>query len=342
MFDMSTLEAMAYAIEGRNEEQLPAVVIDWEHETDLTAALTRPGQLQPIRHNDLKTASLHEGDLLLGRLGLTERDTEGIFEEADFIIHNGADVSFGKTWASLRLSNLQATKELAEMSLPRLIPFHYISSGSACSFATAAGYPEIRPTSVAQFPPPITAAPGYAASKWASEGFLENLHARHPDWPICIHRPSNIARAGQPHLDLVHNLRHFSRLLRTVPVAHGIAHGAIDSVNLDKVVRGVMEGVHHSDREKRGLGKKLRFLHHTGGDHLPLGDMRTWLGEFNEPASDQESCAEVEQVSFAEWARRAGEQGVHPTVVAFVQTIGKRGDIGFPHLIAEAAANGSV
>ncbi|RYP91124.1 hypothetical protein DL770_002747 [Monosporascus sp. CRB-9-2] len=388
MFDTSTLEAMAYAIEGRNEQQLPAIMIDWEHETGLTAALTRPGQLQPIRHNDLKTVvltgstgylgraildalvrdptvkkvhciavrharnrldmlelnkvSLHEGDLLLGRLGLTERDTQRIFGEADLIIHSGADVSYGRTWASLRLCNLQATKELAEMSLPRLIPLHYISSGSACSFATAAGYPEIRPTSVAQFPPPATAAPGYAASKWASEVFLENLHARHADWPICIHRPSHIARAGQPHLDLVHNLRHFSRLLRAVPVAHGIVHGAIDSVNLDKVVRGIMGGVQHSDGGTRGLGKKLRFLHHTGGDHLPLGDMRTWVGGFKEPAGDQEPCAEVEQVSFAEWARRAGEQGMHPTLVAFIQTIGKRGDIGFPYLIAEAAANGSM
>ncbi|CAJ2504343.1 Uu.00g117370.m01.CDS01 [Anthostomella pinea] len=391
MFDMSTLEAMASAIEGRGEHQSSSVVVDWEHEAGLTLAIAHAGHLQHVVHADSKTVVLtgstgylgsaildaliedpliksvyciavrdvgrrhipehskvtfYEGDLLRGRLGLSEQDAKRIFHEADMIIHNGADVSYGKTWASLRLCNLQATKELVEMSLPRLVPFHYISSGGACSFAAAAGCHEIGPVSVAQYPPPSTVAPGYAASKWASEVFLEKVHAHHPGWPIYIHRPSNIARAGEPHLDLIHNLRHFSRVMRAVPVARGSARGAIDSVDLGEVVRGIMGAIHPPDgEEEHGRDEKLRFLHHAGGDHLPLDDMRAWVAETGMGAADSEECrprSEVEQLPFADWARRGGEHGMDPVVVAFLQAFENRGEMVFPRLMGEVIVDRSM
>lgn len=380
LFDMSTLCTMASVIDNKGSQTLlPVIGIDWEKETSLTSVFTWPAPLKSIPYNILKTVVLtgstgylgraildalirdstvkrihciavrnaqmrhvldhkkvcvYEGDLLLSRLGLSEEDSQRVFEEADLIIHNGADVSYGKKWSSLRPCNLQATKEIAEMSNQRPIPFHYISSGAACSFAASAGCSDIPSSSVAHYPPPATGVLGYAASKWASEVFLEKLNARYRDWPICIHRLSNLARAGEPHLDLVHNLRYFSRLLRAVPVMHRGTTGVIDSVSLDKVVHGIMSALHY-----RG-GEKLRFVHHTGTRCLPLDDMGTWINDSNGTEKDTIHYHELEQMSFATWAKRAGEQGMHPTLVAFIQTFGKRGNIVFPRLATKGAVDG--
>lgn len=213
----------------------------------------------------------YEGDLALHHLGLSDRDVREIFDTANVIIHNGADVSYMKTHTSLRLPNLQATKELAEMSIHRMISFHYISSGGACSFAAAAGCKRLGPTSVAQFPPPTDSSPGYASSKWASEVFLEKLKAQHTSWPICIHRLSNIARIDTPQLDLVYNIQQFSRRLQAVPIIQSKVHGALDSVPLDTVVQGILQAI-----EGRPPSS-LRFLHHLGGIDLPINDIRSWV-----------------------------------------------------------------
>lgn len=54
----------------------------------------------------------HDGDLTLPRLGLTKESAKAIFEEADVVIHNGADVSHIKTFQNLRQANLESTMEL--------------------------------------------------------------------------------------------------------------------------------------------------------------------------------------------------------------------------------------
>lgn len=167
---------------------------------------------------------IHSGDLMLPRLGLQFTVDEGaIFDTADAVIHNGADVSYLKTYASLRAPNVGATKTLAELCLARKIPFHYISSVGACIFAAAGGGGRVScgPESVAGCPPPSSskAAPGYFSSKWASEVFLEKLKQEHADWPVWIHRPSSMSRVDNEDagLDLVHNIRRYARELGAVP-----------------------------------------------------------------------------------------------------------------------------
>lgn len=82
--------------------------------------------------------TLHEGDLKYPRLGLSKKCADLLFTQIDAIIHNGADISYLKTYPSVRLENVQSTKELAEMGLPRMIPYHYISLvGLACSLPPA-------------------------------------------------------------------------------------------------------------------------------------------------------------------------------------------------------------
>ncbi|KAH8767211.1 male sterility protein-domain-containing protein [Diaporthe sp. PMI_573] len=150
---------------------------------------------------------------MLPHFGLSHNEATAIFGEATRIIHNGADLSHLKRFHSLREVNLQATKRLVDMCLPRRIPIHYISSASVCELTGLDAYPEL---SVSAHPPPGDGSDGYTASKWASERYLEKVHERLA-WPIWIHRPTNVLREHDPELDLMQNMLRYSRALRAVP-----------------------------------------------------------------------------------------------------------------------------
>ncbi|KAI6080141.1 male sterility protein-domain-containing protein [Hypoxylon rubiginosum] len=277
---------------------------------------------------------LHEGNLCLPRLGLSKTVAKNMFSTADMIIHNGADVSYMKTYESLRQSNLQSTKELAEMSLPRLIPIHYISSGGACIFAAAVIPGGINPVSVAQYPPPSDGSHGYGSSKWASEVFLEKLHYR-TGRPVWIHRPSNIARTDAPGFDFIHNIRTYSALLNAVPVARGMALGKVDSVTLDAVVKGIMDSTRGDERTRGENDLKLHFLHHIGGVDLSLDDIRTWVTKgYNVNTEQNSQHGEMEEITFGEWTARAKAQGMHPGIATILQAFVDRSHLTFPKLAA--------
>ncbi|KAH8899038.1 hypothetical protein GQ53DRAFT_836980 [Thozetella sp. PMI_491] len=86
--------------------------------------------------------TMHEGDLVLPHLGLPDADAAAIFSTADAIIHSGADVSWLKTYGSMRAANLQSTKELIKMCAlyagGRIVPFHYVSTVSVGQMVGAA------------------------------------------------------------------------------------------------------------------------------------------------------------------------------------------------------------
>jgi hybrid polyketide synthase/nonribosomal peptide synthetase ACE1 len=276
----------------------------------------------------------YSGDLVLPDLGLSNYEVEEIFSTADAIIHNGADVSYMKNYSSLRLPNMQATKVLAEMSMHRMIPFHYVSSGGACSFASANGNKSIGPTSVARAHPPLDGRLGYTSSKWASEIFLEKLKAQHPDWPIYIHRPSNIARIDTPQLDLVYNLQRYSRLLKSVPVVRGKTQGTLNSVTLDTVVGGILDAVNKTIQKEDN--PKVVFLHHLGSVDFPMDNLRSWVVDkerlSTKAAGSSQQEAEFEEAPLDQWTTRAAEHGMHPALVAFMQTFGSQGGLSFPKL----------
>ncbi|KAF3763037.1 hypothetical protein M406DRAFT_20609, partial [Cryphonectria parasitica EP155] len=157
----------------------------------------------------LEKVTLYEGDLQQPRIGLAESVLHDLFSRADLIIHNGADISYMKTYPSLRQSNFLVCKDLIQWSLPRMVPFHFISSAGVGNFAPP-GAP-LYASSLAASPPPTDGSHGYTAGKWASEVFLEKLAARHPRWPVCVHRPTLILRDDIPALDGAHNLLGYSR-----------------------------------------------------------------------------------------------------------------------------------
>lgn len=298
----------------------------------------------------------HEGDLILPSLGLADDQAERIFGEASMIIHNGADMSYLKTYASLRPCNLQSTKELVRMSARRPVPFHFISTVSvghlvAESMTAPASADDgqrqndcqqhaeefvFGPVSAAAYRPAqrLSAADGsegpahgYIASKWASECFLERLNERYPAWPVWIHRPSLITRGdtgagSKPGLELVQNMRHYSTLMRAVPViAATRLKGAFDIVELDTVVDGIMRAALDEENTASDTAG-VRFLHHVGGVELPLKDLHMWAPTKEEAEQkDEDIRVEVEEIDLAEWARRAEALGMHETLVAMLDDL---------------------
>ncbi|KAK4863417.1 hypothetical protein LT330_002195 [Penicillium expansum] len=120
--------------------------------------------------------SVHEGDLSAPRLGLSETEFAALAQQADMIIHSGANRSFFSTYEQVQAINVQSTKELASMSAAslrdhrRVVPFHFLSGTEAAT---------IKPAS--------DGSQGYVASKWASERFLEK-YADQLRLPVHVHR----------------------------------------------------------------------------------------------------------------------------------------------------------
>ena len=328
---------------------------------------------------DKNKVTMHEGDLVLPDLGLSGEDAAAVFGVADVVIHNGADMSYLKTYASLRTANLQSTKDLVKMIARHRgqgsVPFHYVSTVSVGNVVATALANEAKdtdgtndvssssnasdaqdaeragfvfgPVSIAPYQPPSTVssseiartAHGYVATKWASEVFLEHLHERYPEWPVVIHRPSLIARpnpeapsssgqskeeaAGGARLEFVENLRQYSSLLRAVPAMPATAgkrmsvSGAFDVVSLSDVVKEMVDSLRKSltyVRDER-VEEGVSFCHHIGGEELRLDDLRQLVAKMEHGDED------VREIDALEWARKAGELGMHPTMVALFENL---------------------
>lgn len=362
--------------------------------------------------------TLHEGDLNLPRLGLSERGAQLVFGAAHAVVHCAADMSTLKTYASLRAPNVQATKEMAEMcaAVGRTIPLHYVSSVASGRFAAEKCHGRgdgndvgfvLRPVSVAEYPPSSSWTGGgagladseapvgysYAASKWASEIFLERLSACHPAWRIRVHHPSLLVPEtwhdaepnGEPSsktfnsLELLSNLRHYFGLLENMALSvpsGDVIRGEWDLVPVQTVVEGIMDAVlediapegnadiatqHGQIHEKlhstgdagiSGSNKSFRILHHIGGVQISTMDLREWLitqidtgrdaeqkVEGNTDVEGSKSTKEGEkrqEVGLVEWAKAAGDLGMHPTFVAMFETLAApNGGVIFPSVVKQ-------
>ncbi|KAJ3578897.1 hypothetical protein NPX13_g1668 [Xylaria arbuscula] len=197
-----------------------------------------------------------QGDLSLPLLGLSESDARDVMAEVDVVVHNGADTSLAKSYSTIRASNVDSTKQLAQMIAQsgKLVPLHYFSTVAVGNIMAAPSSRDseqiFRPSSIAHYKPlssKTAVAQGYIASKWVCEVFLERLStAFRASWPIYIHRPSFIAVANEagPRTDFVHNIRLYSSYIGAVPkFTSKHIRGVIDIVPLQKVVEGIMVSV---------------------------------------------------------------------------------------------------
>ncbi|GKZ24851.1 putative Hybrid PKS-NRPS biosynthetic cluster [Aspergillus brasiliensis] len=254
---------------------------------------------------------IHAGDLSAPRLGLSEEAATQIFGACHAIIHCGADVSFMKTYHSLRGPNVQSTHELVRMALPRRVPIHYISTAGVVHLRTADSYDE---ESVAEYLPPVDGSDGYVASKWASEVYLEAAH-RQLHLPVSIHRPSSIIGPGAPPLDIMNNVLAFSRKMRAVPHVPGW-HGYLDMVEVDAVAKNIIGTMLLSDWNQQPA---VRYFHESGQTVVPVESVREFL------QNSEGGGAEFETLPLDKWIAQARGNGMNELVAGFLTLMHETG-----------------
>ena len=246
------------------------------------------------------------GDLSLPQLGLAEEEARLLFEDADAIIHNGADVSFMKTFQSLRAPNVKSTKELVQSIAHRRIPFHYVSTAGVVHLAGLDTFDE---DSVAPYLPPTDGSDGYVASKWASERYLEKANEQ-LNLPVWIYRPSSITGAGAPPMDVMQNVLKYSRDMEAVPDLTGW-NGYFDFIDVHSVARGLVSNVLFN---KRPLQQSVDYIHPSGELVVPVIGVKAHL--------EKETGKPFRVLTMKEWVAAAMTIGLDQLVAAYLNTLG--------------------
>lgn len=254
------------------------------------------------------------GDLASPTLDLTSDETDMIFSQVDLIIHNGADVSFMKTYQSLKRTNVNPTKYLAQLAVPRRIPLHFISSAS---IAQLSGLDTIGEISVSKWAPGPN-ADGYTAAKWVAERHLEKMSERF-GLPVVIHRPSSITGEGSGKLDLMSNMFKYIELLEAVP--QGPAwNGYFDFISVHSVAAAIIKSI---------IGRQdvaVSYLYSAGEIVYPLAVVKD--------LTEGGSGLPVKTLPVNEWVDAAEEKGLDQMLAAYMRSVGESSNpMAFPKLV---------
>jgi hybrid polyketide synthase/nonribosomal peptide synthetase ACE1 len=267
---------------------------------------------------------LHHGDLGAPRLGLSESDVGSIFSCADIVIHNGADVSFMKTYQTLKLINVASTKELVKLALPRRIPFHFVSTAGV---ARLAGQESFGETSVALFPPPSPPTDGYIAAKWVSEVYLERVN-RQFSLPVWIHRPSSITGDGAPELDLMGNVMQYIQETHKLP-DFNLWSGVFDLISVQSAASQLLKAVHQSGMST-SMTNTVTYLYESGETTIGRDEIMPLLSGTGQ---------EFQIVAIDEWVRSAEEAGMSPLLGEYLRRASD-GQVLLPRLVKSIRAAG--
>ncbi|KMU74734.1 tyrocidine synthetase 1 [Coccidioides immitis RMSCC 3703] len=250
------------------------------------------------------------------------------FNEADAINHNGADVSFLKTYQSLKPSNVGSTKELAKPALSRHIPFHYISTTTVGRLNKSETFEEI---SLALSPPPPSLNDGYLTSKWTSEVFLEKISAKF-GLPVWIHRPSSILGDDAGDLDIMNSVLKYSLLTKMAPRSK-LWKGHVDFVTAAHASSAIVEEVFRTRADKETAPASITYLHHSGDLEMPMDAMDAFMEE------EDGSGAAFSQLPLAEWIQLAKEHGMDTLVAGYLSAIEDNGvEMFFPRVVKSMKA----
>ena len=272
----------------------------------------------------------YEGDLSVHRFGLSETEQANIFDEVDAVIHNGADTSHLKYYSALRDANVTSTKELVCLCLPRMIPFHYVSSAGMALFAGRDAFPSISGTTTGA-KPPADGAHGYMCAKWVCESLLERVNASY-GLKVWIQRPSTIIREGddattvKADFDWVNALLHYSHRIQAVPkVEHN--KGAFDLVYVQSVCDDIVgELLRNEPRQANGM----TYLNNVGDIVIPMHRM-------DEIAKQKGQKDLYRVLPWGKWMEKAMTAGLHPAVAALVETFDEPGAPSYPALLKASA-----
>ncbi|MCJ1434188.1 hypothetical protein MMC27_003555 [Xylographa pallens] len=265
-------------------------------------AVRDPKRLADISSNKLV---IYQGDLAYPNLGMGPMEAQTAFSTADIVIHNGADTSFMKSYATVKGVNMTSTKEITRLALRHghVNHLHYVSTAG---IATQLGN-DLYNEPLGSLPP-STGTEGYVLSKWASELFLENVSSA-TGLRLTIHRPTAIVGPEAPRLDVMHNVLYFSEQLGAVPRMEAL-EGTFQFVGVNTVAQ-----------EMLGMllapppASLVQYKNHCGSpdDTVPVNDLGRYLS--------QKLDASVTVLPDSEWIKSAEAAGLGPEVASYLKGI---------------------
>lgn len=269
----------------------------------------------PSLFNDPRV-KVFPGDLASASLNLTTDETDMIFSKADLVIHNGADVSFMKTYSSLQLTNVLPTKYLARLAVTYSIPFHFISSASVTQLT---GLDTFGESSVSKWvPAPDT--DGYTAAKWVAERHLEKIHERF-GLSVVIHRPSSITGEGSGRLDLMSNMFRYVELLEAVPQGNAWK-GYFDFISVHSVAAAIIKSIVEEQKPS------VRYRYSAGEIVYPLAIMKE--------LTESGSSLPVKTLPVNDWVDAAEDKGLDHMLAAYMRRVGESSNpLAFPKLVKD-------
>ena len=249
---------------------------------------------------------LHAGNLSYPNLGLSDTDFSYLSSTIDVIIHNGAEVSFLKTYSSLRKVNVESTKILFSLALPHRIPIHYVSTGGIARLLGKDIPLEEQPIP-AGITPISDGSDGYVASKWASEHFLQKASAELV-LPVCIYRPTYIIGGDAPITDLVSTILQYSAKMRTVPELP-TWHGCFDLIHVDSVAHDIAQEALSDYSERSGYYVR----HQCGESRIAVEELQGYIEKLVGTG-----CRKME---LGDWISAAGREGLTPMMVSYLKML---------------------
>lgn len=326
-------------------QHLVRVLLQQPSITRIHCVATRPRdgshkqqQLPAILTSDPRIV-IHRGDLGADGdlLGLSAEDAAAVFGEADVIIHNGADVSFLKSYTTLRRTNVASARALAALAAsargpPAAVPIHLVSSASVAQLSGLGSFGEV---SAAGFPPASSApSDGYTAAKWAAERVLERAAAA---WgvPVTVHRPSSIVGEGAGELDLMQNLFRLVEEMQAVP-ASGAWKGNFDFVSVENVAADIVAAAVEGEKKQgEELGQQgpvsatVRYRYEAGEIVYPLAVMEELRAEAGDGAK-----LPIRTMPLAEWVEEAQALGLNSMLAEYLLLADRNGSpLAFPRLV---------
>ncbi|MFF1788312.1 amino acid adenylation domain-containing protein [Kitasatospora sp. NPDC058243] len=150
----------------------------------------RAAQQRFLRHDltDTRVVPL-VGDLAAPRLGLMQRQFEGLAGTLDAVHHLGGQVNFLYPYHQLRAPNVGGTREIIRLAgLSRGVPVHYLSTLAVLAGFGAAGVREV--TERTPLAHPDRLGVGYVESKWVAEQLLHEAAAA--GLPVTVLRTNEV------------------------------------------------------------------------------------------------------------------------------------------------------
>ncbi|GKZ85679.1 putative Hybrid PKS-NRPS biosynthetic cluster [Aspergillus niger] len=268
-------------------------------------AVRKPEKLGPLQ--DHPKVQLHRGDLVAPLLGLTEDAAREVFTRCNAIIHNGADVSFMKSYQSLREPNVSSTRELLRLSVVHANGAHRFCFVSTAAVAWLSGATEFAEATARHVQPPADGSLGYAASKWASERLIEQAVERY-GLNATIFRPTNITGHDTPEQDIVHNVVRFSRILKAVPNTEGLWDGVINFVSLGQCTGEIYESLWETVKNSN-----LRYVHLTGPEHIQINNLKIYLEQTDT------TVGPYKQLDMSQWIVAAEKAGLNTLTATYLR-----------------------